>query len=356
MSSMDVMDDMGMGCSPKPLGFMPLETVMGTNSDAGGCSCGGASSCGCSCDCESGSSCESGCNEGLDGGRLLLVDGSNLMFQMFYGMPSRIVNDDGVAIHGVLGFVGAFLKIVGMVKPTHVLVLFDGEHENPRCQMDAQYKANRDDYSTMALEETPFSQMPYIYDALDFMGVPRLETVDCEADDLVASYSKGFSHAGGHVTIASMDSDFFQLVSDGVDVLRYRGKNSILCDVGYVSGRFGVPPELYCDYKSLVGDPSDNIKGVPGIGPKTACRLLVKYGSLDGVVSRCNEIEPERIGRAVRGNLERLGTNRRLILLDGSQPLPIGFARLRVGEGLSSGLSNGGFSTRNVLKCVGLLA
>lgn len=75
------------------------------------------------------------------GCRLLLVDGSNLMFQMFYGMPSRIVNKQGVAIHGVLGFVGAFLRIVGLVEPSHILVVFDGEHENPRVLLDDQYKA-----------------------------------------------------------------------------------------------------------------------------------------------------------------------------------------------------------------------
>ena len=119
------------------------------------------------------------------GCRLLLVDGSNLMFQMFYGMPSRIVNKQGVAIHGVLGFVGAFLRIVGLVEPTHILVVFDGEHENPRVLLDDQYKANRPDFSAMQEEETPFSQMPYIYDALDHMGVKCFETVHFEADDVI---------------------------------------------------------------------------------------------------------------------------------------------------------------------------
>ena len=89
--------------------------------------------------------------------RFLIVDGSNLLFQMFYGMPSRIVNKRGKAIQGTLGFVGALLKIIRRVEPTHITVLFDGEHENGRSELNADYKANRVDYSLVPEEETPFS-------------------------------------------------------------------------------------------------------------------------------------------------------------------------------------------------------
>ena len=89
--------------------------------------------------------------------RLLIVDGSNLLFQMFYGMPARILNKDGKPIQGTLGFVGALLKIVRRVQPTHLVVLFDGECQNERTALDADYKANRPDFSEMAEEDTPFS-------------------------------------------------------------------------------------------------------------------------------------------------------------------------------------------------------
>lgn len=297
----------------------------------------------------------------FDGCRLLLVDGSNLMFQMFYGMPSRIVNKHGVAIHGVLGFVGAFLKIVGMVKPSHVLVVFDGEHENPRVLLDDQYKANRPDFSAMQEEETPFSQMPCIYDALDHVGVKRFETVHFEADDLIASYALDFHKRGGGVSIASMDSDFFQLVkapscdgdygNDGIEVLRYRGKQSIVCDWGYVCERFGVSPDLYCAFKSLVGDTSDNIKGVCGIGPKTAAKLLSQYGSLEELTAHCDEIKPSRIGEALKTGQERLLLNRRLIELGAGVPLPLRYDNLCVSQALSQGL----YTTRKVLEDVDLM-
>ena len=294
----------------------------------------------------------------LGGCRLLLVDGSNLMFQMFYGMPSRIVNKQGVAIHGVLGFVGAFLRIVGLVEPSHILVVFDGEHGNPRVLLDDQYKANRPDFSAMQEEETPFSQMPYIYDALDHIGVRRLETVHFEADDVIASCALRFWQEGGGVVIASMDSDFFQLVkapssegNDGIEVLRYRGKQSIMCDWGYVCERFGVSPDLYCAFKSLVGDTSDNIKGVCGIGPKTAAKLLAQYGSLESVIAHCDEIKPSRVGMALKAGQERLFLNHRLIELGANVPLPLEYGELC----LSPGLSNGLFSTRKVLEDVGLM-
>ena len=100
--------------------------------------------------------------------RLLIVDGSNLLFQMFFGMPARIVNEQGKAIQGTLGFVGALLKIIRRTEPTHIVVLFDGEHENERSTLDSDYKANRVDYSETPEEETPFSQLPDVYAALDY--------------------------------------------------------------------------------------------------------------------------------------------------------------------------------------------
>ena len=92
-------------------------------------------------------------------GNLLIVDGHNLLFQMFFGMPSRIVNEDGKAIHGVMGFVGAFIKIIKMTKATHIIVVFDGEHENERAELSPDYKANRIDYSDIPEDENPFHSL-----------------------------------------------------------------------------------------------------------------------------------------------------------------------------------------------------
>ena len=106
--------------------------------------------------------------------KLLIIDGSNLLFQMFFGMPARIVNNQGKAIQGTLGFVGAMLKIIRKVEPSHMFVVFDGEHENERCDLDSEYKANRIDYSTVGEEENPFSQLQDVYNALDYLGIKHI--------------------------------------------------------------------------------------------------------------------------------------------------------------------------------------
>ena len=139
--------------------------------------------------------------------RLLIVDGSNLLFQMFFGMPARIVNEQGKAIQGTLGFVGALLKIIRRTEPTHIVILFDGEHENERSALDSDYKANRVDYSETPEEETPFSQLPDVYEALDYLGIKHTETIACETDDLIAGYALTYGQEN-EIVISSFDSDF----------------------------------------------------------------------------------------------------------------------------------------------------
>lgn len=191
--------------------------------------------------------------------KLLIVDGSNLLFQMFFGMPARIVNGEGKAIQGTLGFAGALLKIIRKVEPTHILAIFDGEHENSRCDIDADYKANRIDYSMVNDTENPFSQLSDVYKALDYVGINYIETTNCEADDLMASYALSFCNSA-NVVICSLDSDFFQLISERISVLRYREK-TMVCSAQYIVEKYGIYPNQYAYFKSLVGDTADNIKG-----------------------------------------------------------------------------------------------
>ena len=191
--------------------------------------------------------------------KLLIVDGHNLLFQMFFGMPSRIIGKDGRAIHGTLGFVGALIKMIKMVEPTHLAVLFDGEHENPRVELSPEYKANRIDYGIVPDEDNPFSQLYDIYSALDCMGILHTEIAGDEADDAMAAYALTYG-SQMEVIIASYDSDFFQLITENVKILRYRGSKTILCDMLFIQDKFGVSPTQYADFKSLTGDASDNIR------------------------------------------------------------------------------------------------
>ncbi|MDO4304834.1 MAG: 5'-3' exonuclease [Bacillota bacterium] len=277
--------------------------------------------------------------------RLLIIDGSNLLFQMFFGMPARIVNKQGRAIQGTLGFVGALLKIIRKVQPSHVLVLFDGEHENERAVLDSNYKANRVDYSEIPKEENPFSQLNDVYAALDFIGIKHIETTTCETDDLIAGYALSFGQET-EIVISSLDSDFFQLITDKVSVLRYRGKNTVICTPEYIKEKFGIIPEQYADFKSLTGDTSDNIKGADKIGPKTAALLLNEFGNLKNILTNAENINKQSIKESVIRNAEKLKTNYKIIKLGNVVPLPFDLHALAY--------NYNGITTNEVLQGVGL--
>lgn len=276
--------------------------------------------------------------------KLLLIDGSNLLFQMFFGMPARIYSADGRAIQGVLGFVGALLKIIRMVGPTHVLAVFDGEHENARVGLDEAYKANRPDLSTVPEEENPYSQLGDIYRALDYLQIKHFETTDCEADDVIASYALTLENT--ETVISSFDSDLFQLLSEHVSVLRYRGKNTVIYTPALFREKFGISPAQYADFKSLTGDTADNIKGAEKVGKKTAAQLICKFGTLEAVLQNAGQIEKSSVRRSITENAERLRLNYRLIKLDGTAKLLFALKDLR--------FEGSGFTTTEVLRGIRL--
>ena len=278
-------------------------------------------------------------------GKLLIVDGSNLLFQMFYGMPARILGANGKPIQGTLGFIGSLRRMIRMTDPTHVAVLFDGECENGRGVLDGDYKANRPDYSELPEEDTPFSQLPDIYRALDVMGIVHQETTCCETDDWVAAFVRVYG-AEHQMVLASQDSDFFQLISDNVQVLRYRGEKSVFCDAAWLQEKLGVWPERYAAFKSLTGDHSDNIRGAEGIGPKTAAALMTQFPDLESVILGAEQIHKPSIRASVQRNAERLRRNLTLIYLDGSAQIPFSLDEM--------GYRERGYTTKEVLERIGL--
>ncbi|MDO4167421.1 MAG: 5'-3' exonuclease H3TH domain-containing protein [Eubacteriales bacterium] len=239
--------------------------------------------------------------------RFLIIDGSNLLFQMFFGMPARIVNKQGKSIQGTLGFVGALLKIIRKVEPAYVVALFDGQHENNRSDLDAKYKANRVDYSEVPEEENPFSQLNDVYAALDFIGIKH---------------------------------------PDKVSVLRYRGKNTVVCTPEYIIEKFGITPEQYADFKSLTGDTSDNIKGADKIGPKTAASLLNVFCTLENILANAENIKRPSIKESIIRNTQKLKTNYKMIKLGNAVPLP--FAPEELAYNYT------GITTNEVLQGIGL--
>lgn len=259
--------------------------------------------------------------------KLLIVDGSNLLFQMFYGMPARIANAAGKPIQGTLGFVGALLKILRLVQPTHAAVVFDGECANPRRELDPDYKANREDLSQLPEEDTPFSQLPDIFAALTYLGIPYKETTDCEADDWMARFARQYG-SSREVVIVSQDSDLFQLIDQNVKILRYRGDKTVLCDENYIIEKLGIVPGRYAAFKALTGDSSDNIPGIPKIGPKTAAALINRFGSLEAILDGAEQIEKPSIRASVQQHRQRALRNYRLVHLEGEGALPFSLSEM----------------------------
>jgi 5'-3' exonuclease len=202
--------------------------------------------------------------------RLLLIDGHNLLFKAFFGMPERI-QSNGKAVHGIVGFISILVKVIRKTTPTHLLVVFDPEETPSRTESYPEYKSNRIDYSKVPEKENPFTQLAGIKSALDKLSIKHCEQCGFEADDMIASYT---GQPDFQTVIVSSDTDFFQLVNRTTLVYHYHGDKSVFYNVEAVTQKYGIPPSRYLEYKALVGDKSDTISGVRGIGPKTALKVL----------------------------------------------------------------------------------
>ena len=277
----------------------------------------------------------------MDRNLLLLVDGSNLLFQMFYGMPARIAGKDGRPIQGTLGFVGALLKIIRRVSPTHILVLFDGQGVNDRSKLLDDYKSNRVDYSTVDDEDNPYTQLGDICRALDCMGICHSECTGYEADDALASLSHEHRR-DFDIVISSFDSDLFQLIDEDVKILRYRGEKSVLCDLDWLKDKYGITPGQYVFFKALTGDTADNIKGVPGVGPKTAAQLVNTFADAEDMLSHSDQITKPSVRKAVCQHSDRVQRNLQLIRLREDVPLPFEIEKLQY--------TDRGYTTMEVLR------
>lgn len=245
--------------------------------------------------------------------KIVVVDGHNLLFRMYYGIPASILNGKGREIKGLVGFLGSLKKLAGQFDPCALAVVFDSETSwAGNLAIDSRYKANRRDYTEVPEGENPLAQLPLIKKALDYLGIPHREAEGVEADDFIASLVAREGAAGRGCTIVSTDSDFIQLVDERTALYLPRGKNSLLFDRRRVRERFQIEPEEYVLYKALVGDRSDNIEGVRGIGPKTAAAILHSGGIAPYIAAH----PASKTAGTLRENRARIDQNQRLIALD----------------------------------------
>ena len=251
---------------------------------------------------------------------LYLIDGSGYIFRAYYAMAysggSKMTNPDGVPISAVYGFTNMILKVLKEHPDAAIAIIFDAARANFRNDIYEDYKANRD--------ETPedlIPQFPLVREATEALGLPAVELEGFEADDLIATYAKDAASKGIKVKIISSDKDLMQLVDDNIHI--FDPMKNIIVDANGVKEKFGVTPDKVIDVQSLAGDTSDNVPGVPGIGVKTAAQLINEYGSLEGLLSRVEEIKQPKRRESLIEHAEMARISYKLVSLATDAPVPV---------------------------------
>jgi DNA polymerase-1 len=249
----------------------------------------------------------------------LLIDGFNLAYRCFFAVP-ELSRGDGFPTNALHGWVKSIWRLSDQEKPDQILVFFDLGGSNDRLALHPEYKAQRAE-----MPDPLRKQLPVIKELTRAMGLAGIEVDGVESDDLLASEAVALARAGTEVLIVSSDKDFAQLVGERIRILLppptanpKLGWRQL--DEAGVREKFGVPPSQIADYLALVGDTSDNIPGLDGVGPKTASRWLALHGSLEGVIANAGQLAPERFRADVSGSADRLRLNRKLTSLNLSLP------------------------------------
>ena len=258
------------------------------------------------------------------GETLLLVDAYSLIYRAFYAIRV-LTGPGGEPVNAIFGFTKMLRKLLAEHRPSHAAVVFDLGPPTVRLALLPSYKAQRPP-TPPDLER----QVPAIRDMIPALGLALIEAEGQEADDLIATLAVRFADAGGDVLIASTDKDFMQLVGPRLRLVRSDGKETKLVDAAAVQARYGVPPEQIVDLLSLTGDAVDNIRGVPGVGEKTAADLLGKYQTLDNLLAHASDIPKPKLRDALLAHTAQLHVNRVLIALRCDLELPLDRESLRV--------------------------
>ncbi|AQX28601.1 MULTISPECIES: DNA polymerase I [unclassified Bartonella] len=252
---------------------------------------------------------------------LFLVDGSGYIFRAYHALPPLKRKKDGLPVGAVAGFCNMLWKLlcdarntaIGVV-PTHVAIIFDYSSNTFRKQIYPQYKANR-----AAPPEDLIPQFELIRQATKAFNLPCIEKEGFEADDLIATYAQLATQVGAKTTIISSDKDLMQLVNTHVSL--YDGMKDKHIGISDVIEKWGVMPEKMVDLQALTGDPTDNVPGVPGIGPKIAAQLLDQFGSLDLLLQRVTEIKQIKRRENIQAYSEQAKISRELVKLKTDVPI-----------------------------------
>ncbi|MCZ6874776.1 MAG: DNA polymerase I [bacterium] len=253
-----------------------------------------------------------------------LVDGSSYVYRAYFAIRQSLTTTQGLPTHAVLGFKNMLEKLIRQEKPHYLAVVFDERGPTFRHQRDPSYKANRP-----PMPDDMAVQLPYIHRLVEALKIPRLSLAGYEADDILGTLARRFESECCEVVLVSGDKDLCQLVTQHTTLLdTMKDQRS---GISEVIERFGVEPERVIEIFGLMGDSSDNIPGVPGVGEKTAKRLIDEFGTIEQVLVRVEEIKQPKLRQRLSEHAELARLSRRQATIDLDVPIDIPLADLTVG-------------------------
>jgi len=261
---------------------------------------------------------------------VFLIDGSGFIFRAYFARArdpkvERFQRQsDGMATEVVMIFSNMLDKYLRETDADHIAVIFDASGRSFRNEIYGDYKANRRE-----MPDDLAPQLEHVRRAADAFGVCRIEMVNFEADDLIATYTRHAAEAGAKVTILSSDKDMMQLVADGRVTMRDPMTDRPIGEAE-VREKFGVGPDKVVEVQALCGDSTDNVPGVPGIGVKTAAELINAYGDLETLLAHADEIKQPKRRQSLLDNEAKARLSKELVKLDDDVPLPCPLSALRV--------------------------
>jgi DNA polymerase I len=255
---------------------------------------------------------------------LVLIDGSGFIFRAFHALPP-MTRPDGTPVNAVFGFTNMLARLLKDHTGTHIAVIFDAGRHTFRNRLYEAYKAQRP-----PAPEDLVPQFILTREATEAFGVPAIELTDWEADDLIAAYAKAAEDQRWRTTIVSSDKDLMQLIRPGVIMMDPLKQKPI--GPAEVMEKFGVTPDKVIEVQSLIGDSTDNVPGVPGIGPKGAAQLIAEFGNLEAVLAAAPSMKPSKRRDALMEHADKARISRELVILREDAPLPLPLDALVVKE------------------------
>ncbi|MGB0370525.1 MAG: 5'-3' exonuclease [Opitutales bacterium] len=246
--------------------------------------------------------------------KIFLLDSFNLIFRAYYGMPD-LTRSDGLPTGMLHGWVRTLWSLEDQFQPDQMIAVMDSGADD-REELHADYKANRGE-----TPEAITQQLPWLEKLTERIGIPLVEFSGAEADDVIGVLAHAYQSRGDEVVIVSADKDLGQLVKEGIRQL-YPPPTANprlgwrMMDTEAVEKKFAVRPDQIADYLALIGDTSDNIDGIPGVGPKTAAKWLNSYGNLENIIQNSGRLKPPRFQQIVADSVELLKRNQRLTRLN----------------------------------------